>query len=263
MQDALFRAWGPDVKRIKVSPFGDIHVGAPYFREDLFDAFVEEVLADPHWFLVGIGDFGDFVMKSSVGSVFEQTLTPQQQRKWLKTKLWPLRDRILALMEGNHDERSAKDTGISMAQLVAADLELENLYQPDGAVMILQFGRAEDHGTQRGRPKPQTYTGYATHGRTGGRLPGAKIIAVDRLGQFAHTDFVMMGHVHDKMSRKIRMLDVEVRSRKPRLREQAQIIAGSFLDFGGYAQKFAYQPGALGMPTLILDGTKHDMEIVI
>lgn len=263
MRDPLVKTWGPDQRRIKLSPISDIHIGNPQFRQDVLDSFLSDVLADPDWYLVGNGDYIENVTRSSVGEVWTQTMTPREQVKHVAKILEPVRSRLLAITDGNHDNpRTEKDTSFRPSELLCDKLGLpEECYQPEGATLVLRFG----HVAKENRNTPVVYTGYVNHGRTGGRLPGAKIIAVDRIARTVEgCDFVIMGHVHDLMSRKITVLSLDIhRGYRMIERTQAQVVAGSFLSFGGYAQVYGYQPGAIGMPSLTLDGTRKYLSITM
>ncbi len=261
MRDPLVRSFGNAVESIRVSPLSDVHIGSPQFDLKSFQGFINSVEADPNWYLAGNGDYIENVTRSSIGDVWEQTMPPAEQIREVAKILEPVKDRILCFTDGNHEDRSKKETSFEPARMLCEKLGLpENLYQPEGASLILRLG----YDKKQGKGTDLVYTFYVTHGRTGGRLPGAKMIAVDRIGRtFEGFDVVLMGHVHDMMSRKIAVYALDRNSYTIIEREQAQVVAGSFLTYGGYGQKAGYMPGAVGMPSVVLNGRRRAIEIRI
>ncbi|MHB1937083.1 MAG: metallophosphoesterase family protein [Acidobacteriaceae bacterium] len=259
MRDPLVRSFGKDVEYLRVSPLSDVHIGSPQFDLAAFKKFIAAVQEDPNWYLAGNGDYIENVTRSSIGDVWEQTMPPAEQIREVAKILEPVKGRILCFTDGNHEDRSKKETSFEPARMLCEKLGLpENLYQPEGAALVLRFGHRSDEGVKI----PQVYTFYVTHGKTGGRLPGAKMIAVDRISRtFEGFDVVLMGHVHDMMSRKIPVYALDRNNYKIHDREQAQVVAGSFLTYGGYGQKAGYMPGAVGMPSVVLGGRQRSIEI--
>src|SRR5437660_1148673 len=82
-----------DKDKVRIIPVGDIHVGAP---ENLCDwpkligtlKYIEDT---PDTYMIGMGDYGDFATKMSRGpSVYQQTLSPQQQYEAILNAFRPL-----------------------------------------------------------------------------------------------------------------------------------------------------------------------------
>ena len=259
MRKALVKSWGADQESIRIGPLSDIHLGSPQFSERAFTQFLDQVEGDPDFYLVLNGDYIENITRSSIGELWEQRMTPSEQIREVAARLMRVKDRILCVTEGNHELRSRKETSFEPARMLVEKMGLaEELYQPEGAVVVVRLG----YCSRENRKTPMVYTLYVTHGSTGGRLPGAKIVAADRLGQVVEgVDVVVMGHVHDMISRKTSVMRVDTHTRNVEPRVQVQLVAGAFLEWGGYSQRQGYHPGAVGMPSVLLSGRGRQMEI--
>ena len=67
---------------ITIVPVFDVHLGNPYCMEQEFNKFINETAETPNRYLVIGGDLIENGTRASVGdSVFEQTMTPQEQKE--------------------------------------------------------------------------------------------------------------------------------------------------------------------------------------
>ena len=99
---------GEEHKDIEVFPFSDLHVGSAEFDKELFDTYVQHVLAEPNRFCFFNGDLIDNALKSSVSDIYKATMGPKEQILETVEILQPLVDdnRIWGIVGGNHEKQN-------------------------------------------------------------------------------------------------------------------------------------------------------------
>lgn len=175
--------------QVKVYAVGDLHAGAIQANLKGWEKFNQIILDDPKAYVIFLGDLMNNATKSSVSNPYEDIMRPRDQKIYLKEHLMDLAkaDRILAILPGNHENRSLKDADDSPLYDVAAKLDLEDIYRDNLAVVKLTVGTC----------KPNAYAILATHGSGGGKLTGSTVNNYER---FAATwdgiDIFCFGHSH-------------------------------------------------------------------
>jgi hypothetical protein len=94
---------------IAVLFLSDLHIGNANVDFDYIDKLIDFVKNHDRAFVVLNGDLIDnWVMLSPKGGEYEQTLKPETQQKVINYKLEPIKDKILAVITGNHENRSER-----------------------------------------------------------------------------------------------------------------------------------------------------------
>jgi predicted phosphodiesterase len=242
-------------EQLELFPLNDLHIGDPKTDEALFKRFVRYVQDAPNRFLVGIGDLMNNGIKNSVSNTYNETMSPRDQRKWLAHELQPIKDRILLFIDGNHEYRSKKEVDLSQTEELADSLGVR--YLEDEAALKISVGHKRNQ-------KPCAYTVYVTHGATGGKYPGA---AVNNLQMLALTlencDIVIVGHSHKKLGYRFRSRRFDPRNNRLEQVDKLCVVASAWQDFGGYAARKMYVPGAKGKTPIILNGREKYAYVVI
>ena len=233
-------------EQLELFPLNDLHIGDPKTDEALFKRFVRYVQDAPNRFLVGIGDLMNNGIKSSVSNIYNETMTPREQRKWLARELQPIKDRILLFIDGNHEYRSKKEVDLSQTEELADSLGVR--YLEDEAALKINFGRKPNG-------KPCSYNIYVTHGATGGKRPGAAVNNLELLAlSLDGCDVVIVGHSHKRLGYRFRPRRFDPYNNKVTQVDRLCVVASAWQDFGGYAARKMYIPGAKGKTPIILDG---------
>jgi len=241
---------------IELDTFSDLHVGDPLFNRDLFFERREWVLEKPNRFVILNGDLMNVATKRSVSDVYEDTLTPAEQLRWCKKELYPIRDRILSITNGNHEDRIKRETSIDVVGELAEYLGIRDRHFPNGVLLKLCFGRKRNK-------KRAVYTIYHTHGRGGGALQGGKVLRMARMANVVLADIYISSHTHFKVSFKEAVFVPDLHNNKVRLVEQTYINSSSNLAWGGYAQVQGYKPGVMGSPLLKLYAEPKRVEVIL
>lgn len=244
-----------DLDRVDLYCVSDVHRGSPYFAEKQWYTLLDRIRTDPHAYMVFAGDGVEAALKSSRHGETYATMRPREERRQLTKDLRDVRDKILLVLPGNHDSRAEKDSDENVMERVAEDLGLwdpdnpeQGRFDPVSAVLEVQFGTRKHQTGRR-----NSFIFYVTHGHGGGRRPGGKINRIQELAWVVDgVDGYIQGHVHSLSSYVDYRHSPDPQNKVVRKRAVAYVIAGSMLDYGGYAESHMYAPNAVSMPILRL-----------
>lgn len=196
--------------RFKIVPLYDIHCGVKPCREDLLRARVKEI-AENGWWWIGGGDYCDFINRSDpryspliLADWFTVSMTADiagAQVAHFNEIIKPIAPQCLGLIMGNHETSIHKHyerpifgeivTGVKEAGGFDSEDKLALGYS---GWIILKF-----HYSKIGERRSGTniVTINLHHGFTGGRLAGAKALAMQRWLWQHDADISLMGHSHN------------------------------------------------------------------
>ena len=226
-------------KKVKIYLVADIHYGAKGHNSCVFEALLKHIGEKEHAFFVGVGDWLENTLASSVaGAIYDQILPPDAQIKEFREKMRPLAHKCLVCMPGNHEDRTIKVAGIDQLEYgICEPLGIPYIGEP---IYLDVFWRNK------------LFTFFVQHGRSGAQTKGGKLNAAARpLATSGFTMFAAMGHVHDPASVKNQKRCVEFkRDGKGEIvgmdivqREEYVVICGSsYRYFGTYGARAGYSP---------------------
>ncbi len=171
-------------------PTSDAHYGNPLFSLHRFTEHIDFVADTPNAVTILNGDLCESALRTSKGDIFNQVGTPQDQRDWMIEKLRPIKDKILGMVSGNHENRIYNETGIDISKDIAKELHIP--YRPEGLLIKISFG----NGNNGHEDKPYVFWVYMTHGYGGARTKAAKAVKVERVASWIDADVYLMSHDH-------------------------------------------------------------------
>lgn len=244
--DMIVRQFPREMDEVEVYPIGDVHLGAQEHMADAWRAFVDSVKAKPNAFLVLIGDLINNGTRTSVTNIFEETMRPADQKRQMAEMLRPLRDRILAIIPGNHEARSGKDADDDPTYDICMKLDIEDVYRPNAAFIKLTLG---DRGL-RGHERP-AFVIAATHGAGGGIYTGAAVNRNERWGNVIDgVDVLIVGHSHKAHVTKPMKIVVDPRNNVIKMRPYYVVGVSSWMEYGGYAMRKMLLPSSHAAQTI-------------
>lgn len=237
--DMIVRHFGV-VDEIEVYPIGDVHLGAAEHMADAWKQFCDYIISRPHAYVILIGDLINNGTRTSVTNIFEETMRPSEQKRMMAEMLKPLRDRIIAIIPGNHEARSGKDADDDPTYDIAVKLDIEDLYRPNTAFIKLQMGLRQKYSAHR-----PAYIFVATHGAGGGIYTGAAVNRNERFGNVIDgLDVLIVGHSHKAHVTKPMKIVVDARNDKVSQRPYYVVGVGSWMHYGGYALRKMLLPSS-------------------
>src|SRR3990167_5608316 len=152
-------------------PLSDFHEGARDADHEKSDGYVRWIAEHDDTLTLLNGDMLNCATKDSSPDLFEDLVTPDQSYDKLLSRLLPIKDKIILITRGGHEEQIFRRVGHDyMAQLAH---DLGNIpYYPDGAMFGIRLSL---------NARTSIFWGYTTHGWGGARTIGAKVKKVEDL----------------------------------------------------------------------------------
>lgn len=221
-------------------PIGDAHIGAWGFDKKAFKAYVTEIANDDKAIVILLGDIIDNATLGSKGNVFSQTLTPQLQKEKAIELLYPIRDKIIFACAGNHCERTYKQTGCDIMYDICMGLGILDRYNPVSGYIKLKVGKA-------------IYNIYATHNMGKGE---AKLRLMAK--SFTGIDLFLAGHIHTP-----KLITVAQKTYGGSQCNSIMLVVAAWLKDENYAVSAAYEPCSMKQSSVLLDGDKKKLNVII
>lgn len=246
---------------IEVYIFADIHIGSPKCDAKLLIDRIKLVQDDPDAYCILVGDICNNSIRTSVGDVFEEALTPMQQINTAVKMFRPIKDKILGVVAGNHENRSYKDAGVDLTLFFCNELGITDKYDNAGVAMFIKFGTGNRH--YHSNTGKVVYSLYMSHGSGGGRTVGAKANSVKRKEEIIDTDIIVGAHVHEPMVFKEAYFHADTRVGAVTRCERTYVIASSFLNYENYAEQVGLRPSSKDWPVIHLCGSYKKVKVEV
>ena len=249
-----------DFKEIKVVPVGDYHLGDPQSDYKRIISDISYIRDSDDVFCVLNGDLMNSAIKSSISDCYGETLSPMEELQECVKLFEPLKDKILCLVPGNHENRHYRTNGVDMTWLMAKQLGIEERYSPTTAVVFIRFGELSDkafHG------RKAAYTMYVAHGTGGGRKEGGKINRLADLATIVDCDIYVVGHTHLPAIFKERFARPNMANSSITYCDKLYINTSAKLNYGGYGDYGGFKPASTDTPVIILNGCKKEMRAIL
>jgi predicted phosphodiesterase len=224
---------------------GDVHYGSPQCDTNRFLGMVNYCVKNNIYVLL-MGDLLETATRESVGAgVYEQDKIPQFQHEQMVDWLEPLakKNLVLGALTGNHEERVYKSVGINLTKAMCRELGIK--YLGDACWNTFKVGQ-------------EVYTIYSLHGRTGARLQGTTLNALERISPSFDCDMLAMGHAH----KCINAITLKQKVQRGQVVEVKQhlLVTGHYLKYdGGYGQTLGLTISKMGSPKVKFFKSKHDI----
>lgn len=244
----------PYAETIQIDPMGDLHVGDLCCDFKSIMERIERIKKTPNLYCTLGGDLMDTAVASSVGDTYGANLQPMEQLKHCVRIFEPIKDKILCVLPGNHENRVYKSDGLDMTELMCAQLGIQDKYSPTTALLFVRFGKNSNRHN-----RPQLYTIYVTHGSGGGRREGGKVNRLADLASIVDADIYIHHHTHLPLIFKEAFFRVSGSNSSVALVDKLFVNTAASLDYGGYGDKAGFKPASKRSPIIYLDGLSHDM----
>lgn len=248
----------PHNNGITIYPVSDLHIGDELFNEEVWTVFIKKVMSEENSYITIGGDMMNTALKNSVTNIYESTMRPREQKDWLTEQLRPLAEKgkILAVVPGNHEFRSAKEVDANPLYDVCARLGIEHLYRENAGFFAIRMGDIKGNGKRN-----PTYTCCMLHGAGGGRKTGS---GINRNEEFASTyegiDLFIFGHTHKPLATKPNKIVFDSRNKQILERQTLVVISSAWLKYGGYALKGMMNPASIAPQRIYLRGDWKEMK---
>lgn len=245
-----------DLLGIEIHTFADEHIGDEHSDIKRVLQRIEYVKNTPNAYCILNGDLIDNATKTSIGDTYSQTLNPMGQLEKAIDIFAPIKDKILCITHGNHENRTYKKEGVNISRMIASQLGLSDRYTPTSALLFIRLGK----GNGKVHNRKILYTLYALHGSGGGRKEGAKAIRLADMAGIIDTDIYIHSHTHLPMIMKQAFHRIDERHSTVALVDKLFVNTAANLTYGGYGEAGAFKPSSTDTPVIYLNGTKKYFE---
>lgn len=246
-----------ETEYIELYPISDLHIGDKEFDEEEFLKLMSYIQNKDNAYAILLGDIINNGIKSSVTNVYTEIMPPSKQKKKAVELLGPIKHKILAITDGNHELRSQKEVDNNITYDIACLLGIEDKYTEGDIKLKIILG-------QQKNGKPSTYNIYATHGFSGGKRVGGVLNNLELLGvNYENVDLYVVGHAHKKAVYKNRVFYFDDRHEKITAKDRYFVLTSSFTNYSEYAKRKGLIPSSLGTVKIILNGKDKKIEVVI
>jgi predicted phosphodiesterase len=239
-----------ELSSVELHTFADEHIGDEHCDMKRLLERIEYVKNTENAYCIMNGDLLDNATKTSIGDTYTQEFNPMGQLERAVELFSPIKDKILCITHGNHENRTYKKEGINLSALVAAQLGLQDFYTPTSAILFLRFGKGSKHIAER----KIRYTIYALHGSGGGRKEGAKAIRLADMASIIDADIYIHSHTHLPMVMKQGFYRVSLSNSSVAKVDRLFVNTSAMLNYGGYGEAFEFKPSSKHSPVIYLNG---------
>ena len=250
-------------KPLVIIPLGDVHYGNINVDIMKFKETIEYIRTKENCYAVLMGDTCDAIMISDKRFDIE-SITPELRSKIgdlgmaqytnMRNMLMPIKDKILASVDGNHGTTLYQKYHCDYDAWLARELGIPDL--GTSGFLIIKFDRAQFH--------TETVTIYMHHGYVAGRLSGNKLNAMDRLRSSYDADVFLMGHSHDifvKSYLKISPAGTKIKNKKQYVAQTGSFLQTLIQGTTSYAEIAGYPPQKTGCVKIEIYPSNKNVDI--
>jgi predicted phosphodiesterase len=246
------------LNEVRIRVLADSHIGDGLADLKLVKKFIKDVEENNDMYLIVNGDLINNATRTSVSDSYGEVMTPDEQIDYLVDLLMPVKDKILVITSGNHEDRTYRTDGIKLIKRVARELGIEDRYVEVAYLLYVAFGK------NRGRDNRKTvYSIYGKHGRGGGKRIGSKTNKLEDMAKIIDADVFLHSHTHMPAIFKLSRFRVDYRNRKKSRMNMLFVNTNAFLDYGGYGEEKGYPPASKDYPEIILEGYERKAKAVL
>lgn len=244
-----------ELRCVELHTFSDWHIGDKLCDMQSIKDEVEKVKETPNAYCVLNGDLCNTATRTSVSDIYSETMSIMEQIQICIDLLMPIKDKILFITNGNHENRTYKSDGVEIMRIVAKQLKLEDKYCREGGVLFLRFGKMD----KTHHCRKQGYAIYISHGTGGGKRAGSKVNRLEDLAGIVDADVYIHGHTHLPLVFKQGFYRLNWRNSCVVLGDKLFVNSSAQLNYGGYGQIEGYKPASKSAPVIYLNGCRREM----
>ena len=248
-----------ELEQIELHVFADEHIGDENCDLKHLYERIEHVRTTEGAYCILNGDIIDNATRTSIGDIYAQEFNPMLQLARAVEIFEPIKNKVLLITHGNHENRTYVREGINLSQLLANQLGLGAKYTPTSALLFIRFGqdasgKKETNGS--GKYRMMCYTVYVLHGSGGGRKEGSKAVRLAEMASIIDADIYIHSHTHLPLVMKQGFHRTDAKNSTVAFVDKLFVNTAANLGYGGYGEAAEFKPSSKDTPVIYLSGTK-------
>ena len=246
-------------KQFSFFPLGDFHIGNAACDLNKIESTVEQIAKTKDSFVILMGDLAEYIMPSDKRynhdeihprfRQYYQTL-PSEYLNYLINLLTPIKEKIITIHDGNHEETLQKYYYRNISAELAGALGTK--YTPAQTFTKVQFQYPNNGGHVK------SIVINTSHGHQSGRTTGSKVNFMENAVSWIDADIILRGHSHSLFANKTTRMGTNPRNSKIIKKEIIVGHTGSALDTytsntTTYAERADYRMNTEGFMTIFID----------
>lgn len=232
-----------ELQSVEILLAADIHVGSAEFEEKKWERF-EELLKRPDTFVIFAGDQMEYATRSSKSDVYTQTMPPSYQKRWWIEHLRNYKDKVLCIVDGNHEyNRASRDADDFPLYDIALALGIEDRYRSEAAFVDIGVGHVGTAGKQ------MRYVFRVQH-------QAKNNVNFGTADGFEGIDVFVSGHTHKPQDLPRPKLVYDSKNKSVVQKDVENVVTGHFLRYGGYGERAGYRPSSEKLYSVLLSGKR-------
>lgn len=226
---------------IKILCLGDLHVGNSFYNGLSIKEFID--LASEYYF-VFLGDLFEMNLKNSIGSVYSQAMSPQEQIDYFDCLFSKIGEKVLGVVGGNHDFRVTKEVGIDPLKMLCDKYKIP--YSPFFLILDLFVSKGN---------RIQSFVLALHHGTAGGRSKSASIRQGEYFERFIiyDIDVYISGHTHKPSIYPFSHRIYNKKLKRIETKNGYLVTVPAFIQEADYALKKMLEPTSQEIPVIHID----------
>ena len=237
----------PKERELTLHCLSDVHIAADrHQRKALLDRLRQVKEGGPSHRLILHGDWMDF--RNRTGKSFRHgAMGPQAELDEVVKILTPYAEHVDMMLNGNHEFRSERESGLDAMATIAARLGRSHAYRRGPSIIRYSYCASSSN-----RDRERYHVEVLVHHGFGGGSPGGARNNIEKLANWKQdADVVLMGHTHaNEISKR-----VVYTGWPPRKHEQTLVVTGTYVDHEDYAMEMGLAQSWVGAPLIHLSGT--------
>lgn len=235
------------INEVELHLFADEHIGDAGCDINRLKERIAYVANKENAYCVLNGDILDYASRSSIGDIESRQFNIMEQLETAKQLFEPIKDKIVAIVSGNHEDRAYNKEGIDISRIIAEALGAGDRYCKTAAYIFLRYGMSKKRKSSAHVAKI-----YMVHGRGGGRKEGAKAIRLADMATICNADIYIHSHTHLPMIFKESYFEPCNASCTLTQKDRLFVNTASNLNYGGYGEANEFKPNSKDTPTIYI-----------
>lgn len=270
--------------KFRIWNIADIHTGNLACAEEKLKGDVKEIQEDPYSFWVGGGDYAEYIHYSDKRfdpSCIDQNtkdhlgMIGMAQAKHVKELLWPIKDKCLGMLFGNHEQKYAVGMNQeSLHQWLCCEFGVENLgYCAFMDLVFVRLPGSKKPKLTRESLSATTPNGegsrfkqrcFLHHGCGHAITRAGKMNKLQEMMRYFDADIYFAAHVHEQLGITDVQITTDEACTKLKDRVRVGVITGSYLKtyaqgITTYGEIKGYRPTLLGSVYVTIEPDKKEV----